>query len=164
MRLGDILSNLSAFSQNIVVKALWSKPHLRRGQNLTYEKLVLEKTIHNNFSKANFLKVSEADLELLQHPRWRALWWWLTAGSKALHLVCCSSPRSAAEYCWITKIYLYRYSVVTQFLGQLPQKVIWTASHVSYVWHLELVRIEITQKKTQKISLPWLSYFKMCFR
>ena len=54
LRLGDIPSNSLACSQNIVVKTLWPKPHLRRGQNLTYKKF---HTIHNNSSKTNALKI-----------------------------------------------------------------------------------------------------------
>ena len=46
----------------------------------------------SNSRKAD-LKNPEADLGLLRHPRWSAVNYY----HKALHLGCCSSPRSASE-------------------------------------------------------------------
>ena len=40
----------------------------------------------------------EADLGLLQHPRWSALLPAVNYYHKALHIGCCSSPRSASEH------------------------------------------------------------------
>ena len=49
---------------------------------------------------------TEADLGLLQHPRWSALWA-VNYYHKALHLGCCSSPRSA---CVESHLYWGRYT------------------------------------------------------
>ena len=49
---------------------------------------------------------TEADLGLQQHPRWSALWA-VNYYHKALHLGCCSSPRSA---CVESHLYWGRYT------------------------------------------------------
>ena len=54
------------------------------------QKRILQITRYQLFKE----HLAEADLGLLQHPRWEAVNYYY----KALHLGCCSSPRSASAW------------------------------------------------------------------
>ena len=70
----------------------------------------------NNSIFDAFRELPEADLGLLQHPRWMQLQD-VNYYHKVLHLGCCSSPRSASGYSWkcpltITITFLFLFTFI----------------------------------------------------